>query len=379
MKEQESVTPEGQVVGGSHPPQEQILLQITSSSLRRAVDWVRRVLGWVSIAYVVCLLALLLGLEWWGERNWVFSVLLYAPIQVCLLPLAVLTPVCLLFRWRMVILHFAVALILIFGYMTFRWKSVPPVSGSELRAVTFNCGESNHAQFMAFLEAEKPDLVLMQDARNGGADLMKKIPGMYASDLGQFSFLSKFPIQSAAFVQSAQAEGQPVAVRYEIEFQGRAVAIYNVHLPTPREQLSRFMGGRRILGDLVGRHHRGLGYGSYREWIHARILTAQALAKVFAEEKSPMIVGGDFNTPDHGYIYHQFAGTMVDAFPHAGRGWGLTFPGSTHNPISFFGPWLRIDYFFTGRGWQVTECHPEPGRKSQHKAVFARFLPQPMS
>jgi endonuclease/exonuclease/phosphatase family metal-dependent hydrolase len=232
---------------------------------------------------------------------------------------------------------------------------------------------------MAFLEAEKPDLILLQDARNGGADLMRRIPGMYASDLGQFAFLSKFPIQSAAVVQSALAEGQPVAARYEIEFQGRAIAIYNVHLPTPRQQLSRFVGGRRVLGDLVGHGHRAAGYGNYRDWIQARIRTAQTLVKVFAEEKYPMIVGGDFNTPDHGYIYHLFAGEMVDAFPHAGRGWGLTFPGSTHNPISFFGPWLRIDYFFVGRGWRVTECRPETGRKSQHKAVFARFLPQPMS
>lgn len=379
MKERESLPGDEHAVAANDGPREQILLQITSGSLQRLVEWVRRVLGWASVAYVICLLALLLGLEWWGERNWIFSVLLYAPIQICLLPLVVLTPLCLLFRWRLLIAHVAAALILIFGYMTFRWKSVPPVSGSELRAVTFNCGESNHAQFMAFLEVEKPDLILLQDARNGGADLIKKIPGMYASDLGQFAFLSKFPIQSAAVVQSALAEGQPVAARYEIEFQGRTIAIYNVHLPTPRQQLSRFMGGRRVLGDLVGRHHREPGYGNYRDWIQARIRTAQTLVKVFAEEKYPMIVGGDFNTPDHGYIYHLFAGEMVDAFPHAGRGWGLTFPGSTHNPISFFGPWLRIDYFFVGRGWRVTECRPETGRKSQHKAVFARFLPQPMS
>lgn len=358
---------------------EQVLFQVTSGSLALAVEWIRRALGWITAGYVIGLLVLLLGLEWWGERSWIFSVLLYSPIQVCLLPLAVLTPVCLLFRWRLLLWHFVAAGVLIFGFMTFRWSPVPPVGGSELRAVTFNYGESNRVQFMSFLEAEKPDVILLQDARNRGAELAMRIPGMYASDLGQFAFLSKFPIKKAAVVDSVEVQGQPVAARYEIQFQGRVTAIYNVHLPTPRQQLSRFIGGRRVLGDLVGHGHREPVYGNYREWIEERVRLARALAKVLAEEKEPMIVGGDFNTPDHGYIYHLFAGEMSDAFAHAGRGWGLTFPGSTHNPISFFGPWLRIDYFFSGGGWRVTECRPEPGRKSQHKAVFARFVPRPMS
>lgn len=358
---------------------DEILFQITAGNLARTLSWLRRALVWVTASYVGGLLFLLLGLEWWGERNWVFSLLLYAPIQMCLLPLVVLTPVCLLFRWRLVLWHLAAVVMLLFGYMTFRWHSVPPVSGSELKAVTFNFGESSRTQFMSFLEAEKPDVILLQDARNRGAELAAKIPGMYSSDLGQFAFLSKFPIQKATVVDSAQTEGQPVAVRYEIQFQGRTTAIYNVHLPTPRQQLSRFLGGRRVLGDLVGHGHREVGYGNYRDWIHERIRLGKALAKVLAEEKSPMLVGGDFNTPDHGYIYHMFASEMTDAFPKVGRGWGLTFPGSTHNPIALYGPWLRIDYFFVGSGWRVTECRPEPGRKSQHKAVFARFLPQPVS
>jgi endonuclease/exonuclease/phosphatase (EEP) superfamily protein YafD len=329
---------------------DQVLFQITSESLACAVNWIRKALGWVTLGYVAGLVLLLLGLEWWGERSWIFSVLLYAPIQTCLLPLALLTPLCLLFRWRMVFWHILAMVILIFGYMTFRWSSVPPPNGGELKAVTFNFGESNRPQFMAFLAAEKPDVILLQDARNRGADLASKIPGMYASDLGQFAFLSKFPIQKAAVVDGVEIGGQPVAARYEIQFQGRTVAIYSVHLPTPRQQLSRFLGGRRIIGDLVGHGHREANYGNYREWIEERIRLAKELAKVFAEEKEPMIVGGDFNTPDHGYIYHLFASEMTDTFAHVGRGWGLTFPGSTHNPISFFGPWLRIDYFFTGTG-----------------------------
>lgn len=371
--------PEGRPPGSPETGKDQVLFQLTAGNLVLALAWFRRALGWLTAGYVGGLLLLLLGLEWWGERNWVFSLLLYSPIQMCLLPLAVLTPVCLLFRWRLVVWHFVAVVYLLFVYMTFRWHSVPPVSGSELKAVTFNFGESNRVQFMSFLEAEKPDIILMQDARSRGREFAAKIPGMYWNDVGQFAFLSKFPIQNATLIDSAQTDGQSVAARYEIQFQGRTIAIYNVHLPTPRQQLSRFLGGRRILGDLVGHGHHEAGYGDYRGWLRERVRLGQALANVLAQEKYPMVVGGDFNTPDHGYIYHLFAGEMKDAHTQAGRGWGLTFPGSTHNPVALYGPWLRIDYFFAGRGWRVTECRPEPGFKSQHKAVFARFLPQPVS
>lgn len=360
-------------------PGDAILFQITAATLAEALAWIRRALGWVTVVYVAGLIVLLLASEWWGERFWIFSLLHYAPPQMLLLPLLFLTPACLLFRRRLVLWHLAAALFLIFGYMTFRWSSVPPINGSEIKVVTFNYGESNRAQFMAFLAAEKPDLLLLQDAKGRGADLVTKIPGMYASDLGQFAFLSKFPIEKAALVQEVATQGEPVVARYEVHIQGRLVAVYSVHLPTPRQQLVRFLGGRRILGDLVGHGHREPVYGNYREWLQERIRLARALAQVLAGEKLPMIAGGDFNTPDHGYIYHLMAGEMADAFTHAGCGWGLTFPGSTHNPISFFGPWLRIDYLWAGHGWRVTECRPEPGRKSQHKAVFARFEPQPMS
>jgi endonuclease/exonuclease/phosphatase (EEP) superfamily protein YafD len=359
--------------GPSHPQPDPVVFKITAGTLTRALQFVRRMLGWITFAYVGGLILTLAALEWWGERFWLFGVLLYAPAQMLLLPLLALTPVCLVFRRRLVLWHLGAVGVLVFGYMNFRWSSVPKASDSTITAITFNAGESSRPQFLAFLQAEKPDLILLQDARGRSAELVAKIPGMTASELGQFSLLSKFPVQKANLVSDVKWHDGPIAARYEVEIKGRVVAIYSVHLPTPRQELSRFLGGRRVLGDLVGRRHREPGFGNYREWLEERIRLARDLAAIFAAEKFPMIVGGDFNTPDHGYIYHLFASEMTDGFSHAGRGWGLTFPGSTHNPISFFGPWLRIDYFFTGRGWRIAECRPEEGRKSQHKAVLARF------
>lgn len=338
----------------------------------RSRVWIQRSLTWLTAGYVLGLCVLLAALEWWGERNWLLSVLLYAPPQLLLIPLTVLSPLCLLFRWRLIFWHLAAAALLVFGYMTFRWSPAANANATAITAVSFNIGESNRAQFLAFLAREKPDLIILQDARNRGAGLAKLMPAMQTSELGEFVLLSRYPILSAGLVQGTKPGERALAARWELLIQSRAVAIYSVHLPTPRRELSQFVGKRNLLGGLVG-WRRPAFFGEYREWIKERIDLARSLAKVLAKEEKPMIVGGDFNTPDHGYIYHLFAGVVSDAFATAGRGWGLTFPGNTPHWLALNEPWLRIDYFFVGRGWKAVECRPEPGRQSQHKAVVARF------
>jgi vancomycin resistance protein VanJ len=354
-----------------------VILKITIGTLTRAVGLIRSALGWLTLIYGGGLLVGMAALEWWGERFWVLSVLLYAPPQILLLPLALLTPLCLLFRARLCLWHLACVLVMAFGFMTFRWAGSSRRDDKMITAVTFNCGESYRPQMAAFIEQEKPDFILLQDAGYRGPELAAKLPGSFVAGHREFVLVSRYPVIKSGLVAEPNWEGRPVAARFEVMVKDQPLVLYSVHLPTPRHELSRFIGGRRILGDLVGRKQREPGFGNYREWLDKRIQLASALAKVFKDEKQPFIVGGDFNTPDHGYIYHLFAAEMTDAFTVAGRGWGLTFPGHTRNPLTAFGPWLRLDYFFTGRGWRAVECRPEPGDRSQHKAVLARFEPLP--
>ena len=363
--------------GTANPAPDPVFFQITAGMARRALLLLRRVLGWLTCGYAAGLLCAMIALEWRGERLWVFSLLLYAPAQMLLLPLLVLTPLCLVARRRLCLVHLACVLVLAFGYMTFRRAGSPRRGEGMISAVTFNFGESNRPQFAGFLEREKPDVILLQDARNRGPEFAAKLPGTFVAGHDQFVFVSRFPIQKSALLAEPQWAGHPVAARFEVLVQGRTLVFYSVHLPTPRQELSRFLGGRRVLGDLVGRRHREPGFGNYSEWLAARIALARALAKIFQDEPQPFIVAGDFNMPDHGLIYHLFAGEMTDAFAQEGRGWGMTFPGGKGRFIRRFGPWLRLDYFFAGRGWRAVECRPEPGDPSQHKAVLARFAPIP--
>ncbi len=352
-----------------------VIFVLTRENLRRLLAAIRLVLAFLTFAYAAALLIFLSGMEWVGERFWPFGILLYAPPQVVLLPLLALTPCCLLFRWRLCLWHLGCVVFVFFFYMTFRVTSAPAPVPGEISAITFNQGQASRTQFVSFATLMKPDLIVLQDAQWQLGDYKKTFPDFTVMAQGEFILISKFPVQQAALLDQPRSEKRVVAARFEILAHGRPLAIYAVHLPTPRHQLARFLGGRRLLGDLAGYGRNKAGYGDYRGWLKERRETARELAAVFAAEPLPCIVGGDFNTPDHGAIYHLFAGQMTDAFAKAGRGWGLTFPGTTRNPVAFFGPWLRIDYFFAGRGWRPIECRAETGSKSQHRAVFARFAP----
>lgn len=335
----------------------------------------RLILTVLTLVYALLLALLLAALSWWGERNWLLSLALFAPPWIFLAPLLILAPLSLLFlRWRLLLVQGGCVALLFFGYMTFRWTPDRPGAPDTLTLVTHNVGQGNRQQFAAFLEREKPDVILLQDAKYRGGAYAHRFPDRYVAARGEFVCISKHLIQQSELLEEPVWNKRPVAARFEILYQGKPLALYNVHLPTPRSQFNRFLS-RRVLTDLFGDEESPGGFTSYKSWIAGRIELAEALSRRIASEKLPYIAAGDFNMPDHGYIYHLFAGEMTDAFAKAGRGFGLTFPGESSNPVTFFGPWLRIDFVFAGRGWEPFFCVPESGRKSQHRAVMARLRP----
>ena len=100
---------------------------------------------------------------------------------------------------------------------------------------------------------------------------------------------------------------------------------------------------------------------------------AEHFLHIALDERRPVLVAGDFNLPDRGFLYRMFRRNMVDAHKARGRGYGYTFPGDTKNPLTLFRPWLRLDYVFAGFEWKILRCRTEPSRRSQHRAVAVRL------
>lgn len=336
---------------------------------------VRAFLVAVTRIYGVILFVVLILMGWLGERTVLTSILIYVPVQTWLLPLLILTPVCFLFHRRLCLAHLGYLLVVIWLFMGFTWSRWLRPPGTTLTCITNNTGQSNHQSLRPFVQAEDPDVIALQDARFSGPYYAKTYPNRFVAGRGEFVMISKYPITKSTLLSSPSWRGRPVAAAFEITVNNETVVIYNIHLPTPRPDFEKLHGLgpiREMLG--ITAHSRDRrNTQTYSEAMAARVQLARDLTALLQREARPFLVMGDFNMPSWGYNHRLFASAFTDSFARRGRGFGLTFPGYTHNPLSLFGPWLRLDYLFAGKGWMPVYSRVESSRRSQHRAVVARF------
>lgn len=338
-----------------------------------SVKGLRRLLLWATAGYLALLVGGLAFLEWEGGQNWLTSLALFAPPQVFLAPLLVLMPASVWLSRRLLVWQLAGVVLVGFGFMTFRWGPARVTGGAGFGLITHNAGQGNLEQLAHFVAQEAPDAVLLQDCAARAGVFRRRFPEFAVEGRGEFLLLSRHPIVRAELLDQGSFGGRTVAARFEIIYRGRPLALYNVHLPTPRRPLSGILGGGVAKG-WVARPSRPGKDTDYRHWVEEHAAGVHGVLKVLEKEREPFMVGGDFNLPDHGHFYHLLAGSMSDAFAKTGRGWGLTFPGQSSQALTFFGPWLRIDYLFSGRGWEPASCKVDSGSRSQHRPVSACFL-----
>ena len=335
------------------------------------LKWIRRSLILVTVSYLVLLILILLALEYHGERNLTLCFLLYAPPLGWLLPIIPLAPLCLLFCPRVALAYLAAVPILLFGYMDYNWTSGRAPSGPSLKIMTNNIGQKGKTSLTPFIEAEKPDVIALQEAGRA-RQFAGAYPDFNVAAHGEFTLISRHPILKSGFVREVMWHGQPAAAWFEIEFEGSPLVIYNVHIPSPRGDLNKLAGRGMALG-LLGFMGGRIGEvrKEYQETWDQRVEFAVALAGVMESDPRPTLAVGDFNMPNHGVAYRRMTSELKDAFAETGKGFGFTVPGATRNPLSLFGPWMRLDYIMTGKGFAPANCRIEPYRASQHRAVVA--------
>jgi endonuclease/exonuclease/phosphatase family metal-dependent hydrolase len=347
----------------------------------RLWKWCGRIMLLSYCMWLAALLVMLAAFRWVGEANPLTAFLLFLPQTLWWLPGVLIWPVLLLFRWREALPLGFVGL-LVFGMGSgWQFRKSQPMSAAEDRAgkslvvLTNNRGQNNGQSLRPFKNLVEPDVMLFQES-SARAESYLKDPGYaefrHGMTQGEFTLISRFPITQVESVVYSDAGGEePYAARFEMDWQGRSVAIYTVHLPSPRETLLSMRGGAFLYGfpvpvDWWRRRREEVG----AFWLR-HLAIAENLAKRLEAEVLPYWVAGDFNASHLGRIHHLLLQQMGDAHRDAGVGFGFTFPGETRNPLSLGDAWLRLDQVFASRQWRIKACWTESERRSQHRAVAA--------
>ena len=352
------------------------------------VSWARLIGRWSArtllIGWLLSLLAVLALMRLVGEQNLTTAFFLYLPPAVWFLPAILLIPLSFVLSWRWGTLMLAASGILwlhIFGLPIKRGPSFPQRPAGAFVVLTNNRGQSANHSLQPFKNATQPDVVVLQEA-SARAPYYLRAPEYAeftaAQSVGEFTLLSRHPITTASPITLDQnGKKTTVAVRFEVQWNSTAIAIYAVHLPSPRHALGFQARGPFVLG-MIGWMSPGLAQrrDTYQAYWNQQIELACFLRDHLKDEKLPAIVAGDFNAPQLGFIQSMFSDLLSDAHATAGTGAGFTFPGTTHMPLSLGGPWMRIDYIFASKDWRVTHCLTEPDRPSQHRALAAVLEPK---
>jgi vancomycin resistance protein VanJ len=331
----------------------------------------------ISIAYVLLLsLYLLLRLLPANPPWWVNALHNFAPYYF--VPLLLIVPLALLAHTHRGVLAALSLLMLVatawFGPRFF--KLTPVQAGTDadtITLVTFNTmrGEPDPEAFVSWIREVNPDVINLQEMRvfhlTHSWETMDRLSLRYPYR-SQLTYaqavwwgnyvLMRYPILEVD-APVAEAENLPFYVRMVMNFKGREVAVYNVHVSSPLRETDTESSTQtnNVLFNLAMRFDSTV-----------RNTQLQRLLDDLSRESLPYIVMGDFNTSDNDPFYTRLSAAMHDSFAEAGQGLGTTWPvAATRLNVPEVLPTLvRIDYVWHSDHFRAVEAFVGPRLGSDH-------------
>jgi vancomycin resistance protein VanJ len=286
----------------------------------------------------------LIGLWFWTERNgehhWLATILAYIPQNLYGVPSVLL----LIWAIRNQNLLGAIAnLIVLAGFLlTFMGLNIPkPSSASSkppLRLVTYNLHQDNRA--IATLKRLQPDIAVLQESRDVDGllnDLRATFPGFLIRHQGELTTISRFPIQSVQNHDLPRTARLPLDVTLNVN--GRAVRVVNLHFP-----FADFRGPFANKPNQSGLSRRD----------QTRLLLE-------LDQRTPVLIAGDFNTTPRGAMYSSLRAKYQNAFEQAGWGFGFTY--NSRFPV------IRIDHVWFNSGVRATRAFSVIDQASDHRPL----------
>ncbi|MBA2682020.1 MAG: endonuclease/exonuclease/phosphatase family protein, partial [Ktedonobacteraceae bacterium] len=323
----------------------------------------------LNLAYLFLLLVLTLSNAAGPEGWWLGSFNLYLPQWLWALPTVLILPLTFGFARKWVWVPLLALLWVLGPIMGFCWhwglpvlpEAVPArVPGVRLRVMTYNVKGGRHdgAAIVRDIRTFHPDLIQFQDSE----DVLKgpvgqALAGWNIRVSGQYVVASLSPISELEPRDISYVGGSPHhCVRYLLQLGKTPVAVYNVHLLSPR--LGLVSVRHRQIGGIVGN-------------TESRLQEAARLAGYVQAETGPTVVTGDLNAPVQAIVCRGlFAAGLRDAFSESGYGYGYSYGAFT--PIGH--SYVRIDHILASRQWQFSNCWVGNEIGSEHCPVIADLV-----
>ncbi|MBO0700385.1 MAG: endonuclease/exonuclease/phosphatase family protein, partial [Zavarzinella sp.] len=294
-----------------------------------------------------------------GEAWWLGTLLLYAPRWPVLIPLAPLGEAAAVWRRRALVPLAAAGLAWLWWGMGFVVGGAPaervwPADGLVVMTWNADGAVRDREEFRALLEAEAPDVVLLQEFNSAddgafgpGWTVVHSPGGVSAAARHRLTFVTELPPNTFRRPGAAAV--------FEVGLPHGPVRLLNVHLPTARPGLE----------DVLTRRQSGL---AELKAVTADQDDASEAARVLvAAPPQPMVVAGDFNLPPESRVFRRHWGDLPDAFARAGFGFGWTKETSWHG--------ARIDHVLYDRSWTCYWCRVGPAMGSDHRCLIAHVGP----
>jgi vancomycin resistance protein VanJ len=322
--------------------------------------------GWATRAVIVAVWLYLAGvLAFWAlvrftaDRWWVGSLLMYGPQWFGLLPLAVLVPLALYFRRRLIWPAMIGLVVLAVPVMGFRVSGFPAGEGDAgaptIRILTCNCngGNLDSARLAELVARTRPDIVALQEWTNkNGMEEAWQAEGWHVQSGTELCLATRFSIRQSEDFGYSVLQGKGFATRYELETPWGELHYFNVHLASPRPGLDAFIHQKWRAADTIEAN------------TELRRRESELIRERVDQASGAVLMSGDFNLPSDSAIYRRYWSDLTDS--HEAAGWGFGYTWHTRR----FGH-LRIDHILAGPGWRVRHSEVGPDVNSDHRPVVA--------
>lgn len=279
-----------------------------------------------------------------------------------------------LFRLRRQAILSLVVLLIGFNHVT----SVYEVSSEEdgmvednvLQIMTYNVRQFNQygwaedvdipQKITAFMKAQDPDVVAMQEYYKGELEIAKSFPYKYIKlkeENAEFglALFSKYPIINSGSLDFPTHSNNN-AVFADIVKNGDTIRVVNVHLQS--------FGIKPSLNTIEKEHSKkvlfGMGQTFVKQERQMKLVKEAVLASPY-----PSIILGDFNNTAYSYVYRELRDIgFNDAYKEAGNGFGKTFEIFDILP-------LRIDFILPQESIEILTFQNYEVPYSDHYPISA--------